>query len=138
MRILGVTWLLLAASLGLSCAGGVGIEELLRDRAEYTVALVSWVARPDGKIAATLRIDGPLRSDLRTLTVEVVRLGAGGERIGSDWVTLDLSDRMAGVPVEKVVILPADPLPHALAVDMHSHPSEDVLPKLKELEGVPR
>ncbi len=134
MRIRPSAWAVLVVGTALACSRTPDPSALLEDRARYQVELVSWVARPDGRIAATLRVRGPVRTRLDRLTVEIVRFGWGGERIGSDWVSLELGERPSGLTVEKVVVLPGEPMPEALGVDLHAHPAPEILSRLKELQ----
>jgi capsular exopolysaccharide synthesis family protein len=110
---------------------------LLEDRAQYSVALTSWADRGDGTLVASVRITGPVRSELEILTFEIQGRDGQDSIIMSQWATVDLSEMLRGTPIEKTLILDSDGLPlEGLAVDLHSDPAPEVLSKLKELEGM--
>lgn len=135
-------WTLLGAlfclSGMLSCQERGGQALILEERSRYSVELLSWADRGDGTLAATLRITGPVHSSLQVLTVEIRRNGPGEVHQGSDWISLDLSEMVMGTALEKTIFLPSGTVsPDSLGVKLHLEPSPEVLPRLKELQGVP-
>jgi hypothetical protein len=100
--------------------------------------LRNWAQNEDGTVIADLLVEGPVRIELDTLTVEFIQYGTDGEAAGSEWIALDISGMERGTPMQKLVRVQAltDGL-DGLAVDMHRHPAEEVLPRIRELATEP-
>ncbi len=119
------------------CASSDPLGDRIEHRALYGVTLQSWAEKPDGTIVASVRVSGPVNRELDRLTVEFVRSRDDGSKIGSDWVTLDLSRMERGAPIDTTVVLPPGAESAAgLGVDLHRQPTKADIAHIPELQGL--
>lgn len=119
------------------CPSSDPLRDRIEHRARYDVTLQSWAEKPDGTIVASVRVSGPVNRELDRLTVELVRSREDGSRIGSDWVTLDLSRMQRGAPFDTTVVLPpGEESAAGLGVDLHRQPTKDDIAHIPELQGL--
>ena len=121
-----------------ACRTGDDRQALIEDRAAHSVELLSWADRGDGTLVASLRVQGPVHSNLDVLTVEVQGRDAADAVVMSEWVTVDLSEMVRGTPFETTLFLETGgSAPEGLAILMHAEPTPEIRDRLKELQSTP-
>ena len=124
-------------SLAVACSTSDPKLEVQKQRARWTVQLLSWapVEGDSESINVSLRVSGPPNSPLKQLTYRIDMLDAANETIAEDWRTLDLSTIERGGP--KDIRLRLDTQGHpieGLALDLLLHPTPEEERKVPELQ----
>jgi len=120
------------------CSPGDPTARVLEQRARWSVELLDWAARDDGAISFSVRVSGPPRSSLEKLTFRVGFYGAGGQPIGTEWRTIDLTQIPRGAPTDMLFV--AGPLEQAvegLAVELVLRPTTEERAHIPELQLQP-
>ena len=121
-----------------ACGGGDPTQALIENRAQHVAELLSWAERDDGAIAVTLRIQGPVHSKIKQLTVELQGRDATDAVTLSEWVSLDLAGMERGTPFERTIVIePGDADVDGLALDMHLDAPPEIRANLPELSEAP-
>jgi len=135
-RLVGVA---LIALVGLSAAGCAGdpYQDVLEQRARWTVQLLSWAGDQQGGYRLSTRISGPTSSSIDRLTVAIDLLDDQGARIERVWHTFDLSDIPRGGPKDVSLRVPAAEMPASgIAIDPVSNPTDEERRQIAELRDL--
>ena len=117
-----------------ACAPADPHRKVLEERARWAVNLEGWATREDGTITAEFLVKGPVRSDLRQLTVRVEFYGPQGELLEQRWKTLDLSRVSMGTPTRMTLsFAPPEGQVEGLAVVHVTNPSSEEERHIPEL-----
>lgn len=138
-RRVGVALGLVAAvALGsAACSRKDPRERALQERGRWTVGLQSFVQRPDGGVTAAVRLTGPTKTPLHTLTVRITMRGTGDRELASLWHSFPLDDIVNGGPVDRMIDLPAvGETVESVALDPVLRPSVDDVVHIAELAGL--
>jgi hypothetical protein len=134
-HLVPATCLLLAAVLS-GCGPSDPRERVLEERARWQVfQLGQWAMDDAGTITLRLRVSGPVRSSIDTLTVRIDLLDADGAPIERTWRALDLTGVQRGGPEDLVLRLraPAGADVQGIVVDTVPAPDPDEIPHIEEL-----
>ena len=101
-RAVPVFLLVLAFLAG--CAPADPRQRILAERADWRVDVLSWAMAEGGKMTVSVRVSGPVQSELEQLTVRLDMLDGQDQQVGSVWRTLDLSGVQRGGPVADRVV----------------------------------
>ena len=96
-----VPTLLLTISLILpACGPGDPKAPVHRDRARWTLELLSWAQTEDGGLSLSARVSGPTHSGLEQLSYRITLFDAARAELGQEWRTIDLAEVPRGGPKE--------------------------------------
>lgn len=141
MRRRRFAWLpivLLLLVVAAACRPSDPRAEVLKQRARWTVDLLSWVQGEDGQISLTVRVAGPPNSTLDELTFRINLLDAANETLVSEWRTVDLSQLARGGPKDLFFkVEPPDQPVEGLAVSVVVNPTAEQEQHIKELQSLP-
>ena len=126
--------LLLALSLA-DCGPSDPREQILSDRARWTLTPLSWSMTEDGRITLNARLLGPVRSQIDRLTVRIELRDAQGTVVDREWWTLDLSGIQRGGPEDVLIRLPAREVAvEELTIDPVLDPTPEEISHIEELQ----
>ena len=126
--------LLLALSLA-DCGSSDPREQILSDRARWTLTPLSWSMSEDGRITLNARLLGPVRSQIDRLTVRIELRDAQGTVVDREWWTLDLSGIQRGGPEDVLIRLPAREVAvEELTIDPVLDPTPEEISHIEELQ----
>jgi len=130
--------ILLLTTLVAGCRPSDPRAEVLKQRARWTVDLLSWVEGEDGQISLTVRVAGPPNSSLSELTFRVNLLDGANQTLASEWRTVDLSEIARGGPKDLFYkVDPAGRIVEGLAVSVVANPTPEQEQHIKELQSIP-
>jgi hypothetical protein len=110
-------------------------ERVLEERARWRVTLLDWAMGPDGTITLSLRLSGPVRSELERLTVRIVLQDAQGNPVDHEWRTLDVSGVERGGPEDVLLRLePRGPDVAGIGIDPVPRPGPEEAAHIEELQ----
>lgn len=127
-----VILLCLAASAG--CTPADPLQAALEQRARWQVTLLSWTQHKTGEIDASLRVSGPRKTSLPTLTFKFLLMDGEENTVDAEWHSIDLAQIVGGGPEDIFVRIPArDFEVQGLAVDLLLRPEEAERDRIPEL-----
>ena len=126
--------LLLVLPVLVRCGPSDPQARILSQRASWKVDLLSWAMADDGGITISARLSGPVRSELKRLTVRIEMLNAQGEIVDDVWETLDLSAVQRGGPEDIFIRLPArSTIIEGIGINLVSDPDPEEIQHIEEL-----
>lgn len=135
-RVPALAVLVVALSLS-ACSRKDPRERALEERARWTVSLQSFVQRPGGDLTAAIRLTGPPKTSLHTLTVRIGLRGPGDRELATVWHAFELDDIENGGPVDRMIELPAvGETVESVALDPVLQPSVEDVVHIAELAGL--
>ncbi|MDH3627662.1 MAG: hypothetical protein OEV00_15710 [Acidobacteriota bacterium] len=135
-----VVRLVALAALSIPCLTGCGpsdpVADVLAQRARWEVIPQNWVQDDAGTVSVSVRLAGPPKSTLGSLTVRVAVADAAGSPAGEYWHTFDLAGIERGGPVDRLIRLRDVPVIEELDIDPIYAPTEDQYTHIQELSGL--
>jgi len=128
----------LLCGLSVACKTRSAWNNVISERARWTVLALDWTQRRDNTVLLSTRLSGPPNSALDTLTVRIILRDAAGATIAETWHVYDLEPLPRGGPKDFTLRIPASGPVDGLVVDTVPRPVEADQPHIPELRGLAR